>query len=219
MATAEVTRVDLRKELRWLYSPPKDRFTVVDVPPMQFLMIDGSGDPNTAPAYAKAIRTLYALSYALKFMVKRSQGIDYSVMPLEGLWWAPDMKEFTLERKDDWLWTMMIMQPEYVTAPLFDEAREQVQAKNAAPGLADVRLETFREGAAAQIMYLGAYADEGPTIQHLHAFIHDAGHALSGEHHEIYLGDPRRTTPEKLRTVLRQPFIAADPLQHRNETE
>jgi hypothetical protein len=197
-------KIDLKKQLKHLYNPPKE-FVFVDVPEMNFLMIDGKGDPNTSQEYKDAIETLYPLSYTLKFMVKKEKMVDYVVMPLEGLWWTEPMSEFTTENKDIWKWTSMIMQIEYVTEELFNRAVEQVKAKKNLPALLKVKFKSFHEGLSAQIMYFGPYSDEGPTIQKLHNFIKDNGYELSGKHHEIYLGDPRKTAPEKLKTVIRQP--------------
>lgn len=197
-------KVDLKKDLAYLYNPPK-RFELVDVPPLNFLMLDGHGDPNNNPEYEAVVGTLYALAYALKFAIKKSLGVDYGVLPLEGLWWVPDMAEFSVEDKSAWDWTMMIMQPDWVTAELVEIAREEVRRKKNPPRLDQLRFETYAEGLAAQVMYLGAYRDEGPTIAALHAFIAEQGCTPNGKHHEIYLGDPRRTAPEKLKTVIRQP--------------
>jgi hypothetical protein len=209
MGQTGVTKVDLRKQLRSYYQPSTHEASIVDVPAMPFLMIDGAGDPNTAEEYREALQALYSLSYTLKFLLKKEQGQDYTVAPLEGLWWIPDMCDFGLGDKDRWLWTMMIRQPEEVTTALVERAREQAQRKKPSPALARLRLEEFHEGLAAQIMYLGPYAAEGPTIARLHAFIHAQGYTFDGrqqKHHEIYLSDPRRTAPEKLKTVIRQPM-------------
>ena len=200
-----MAKVDLRKDLKHLYNPSSKAFTVVDVPPLAFLMVDGHGDPNTGPAYQQAMEALYSVSYTVKFALK-PQGIDYAVMPLEGLWWMEDMAELCLTAKDRWDWTMMIAQPEWVTAELVERVRGQVARKKDLPALPALRLETYQEGLAAQILYFGAYEDEGPTIARLHAFIEAEGYERSGKHHEIYLGDPRRTPPEKLKTVIRQPM-------------
>lgn len=197
-------KLDLRKQLKHLYNPPKKYFQLVDVPAMNFVMIDGQGDPNTSEAFQTATQALYSVSYTLKFEFKKNHAVDYPVMPLEGLWWADDMQIFRMERRSDWKWTLMIMQPEVVKHSHFKAALEQA-AKKDIPGLPDLRFERFREGLSAQIMYLGAYADEGPTIDRMHAFIDESGCAPDGKHHEIYLGDPRRSAPEKLKTVLRQP--------------
>ncbi len=201
-------KIDFKKELKHLYNPSKKECAVVDVPTMQFLMVDGEGDPNTAESYSEAIEVLYAVAYTLKFMIKKGlQAIDYGVMPLEGLWWVEDMSLFSIEDKSAWQWTAMIMQPEFVTGDLFEEARQQVEEKKGLPGLDRLRLMEYDEGRAAQIMHIGPYADEAPTIRGLHAFIGEQGGSLEGKHHEIYLGDPRRTAPEKLKTVIRQPFV------------
>jgi hypothetical protein len=198
---------ELKKSLKHLYNPPTKEVVVVTVPPLNFLMIDGTGNPNTAQAYQDAIQTLYSLSYTLKFMLKKGpMAIDYTVMPLEGLWWTPDMADFSMDDKDAWHWTAMIMQPEWITAELVEEARRQVARKDGAAALGLARFETFDEGQAAQVMHIGPYAAEAPTIARLHAFIAERGGRLRGKHHEIYLGDPRRTAPEKLKTVVRQPF-------------
>jgi len=202
------TKVDMKKQLADLYKPSVKDVAVVEVPSMSFLMIDGTGNPNTSQDYRQAVEALYRVAYALKFLLKKEQGIDYVVMPLEGLWWTPDMREFSVEHKEAWLWTMMIVQPDRVTAALFERMREQVRSKRPSPALAELRLETFHEGLAAQIMHVGPYAAEGPTIARLHAFIHAQGYTFDAQkhHHEIYLSDPRRAAPEKMKTVIRQPI-------------
>ena len=139
-------------------------------------------------------------------MIKKGRGVDYAVMPLEGLWWMDDMAKFSAQSKDQWKWTAMIMQPQYVTAEDYKAAVEQVRKKKNPPALGKVRFESVKEGPAAQIMYIGSFADEGPTIQKIHAYIQSSGHQLSGKHHEIYLNDPSKTAPEKLKTILRQPM-------------
>jgi hypothetical protein len=202
-------KIDLRKELRHLYNPSPKAFSVIEVPPFNFVMIDGQGNPNTAPGYSEALQSLYGLSYTLKFASKQRLGIDYTVMALEGLWWADDMDDFLTLNKDRWQWTMMMLQPEHITAEMFEEARAAVLKKRPSPALSQVRFERFQEGLSVQILYLGAYADEGPTIARMHTFIHDNGYVPAGKHHEIYLGDPRRTAPEKLKTVIRQPVRKA----------
>ena len=203
-------KIDFKKEFKHLYNPSVKEVVFVDVPEMNFLMIDGSGGPNTAQEYHDAIEALYSVSYALKFMIKKVESaIDYVVMPLEGLWWADDMTQFTTENKDVWKWTSMIMQPEFVTKDLFDKAVEQVKKKKKnLPALPKIRFETFHEGLSAQIMHIGPYSAEGPTIEKLHKFIKENGYEFDGliqKHHEIYLSDPRRTKPEKMKTVIRQP--------------
>ena len=185
---------------------------IVRVPEMGFVMIDGHGDPNTSPEYADAIQALYPLSYALKFALKRDLGLQYRVGPLEGLWWSEDTAAFSDGRKDDWNWTMMIAQPDEVTADRFDLARTDVGRKKDLPALARARLQRFEEGPSAQILHIGPFSEEGPTIWRLHAFIQEQGHAFDGihqKHHEIYLSDPRRSAPAKWRTIIRQPFLEA----------
>jgi len=202
-------KVDYKKELRTLYGGRVDQLVAVHVPPMNFVMIDGHGDPNTSTEYADAIQTLFPLAYAIKFICKQNQIEDFGVMPLEGLWWAEDMREFTTADKSNWLWTAMIMQPPVVTTELFRHAVEQVAAKRGPNGLGEVRLQSYDEGRAAQLLYEGPFSGEGPAIERLHAFIADQGGRLQGttkHHHEIYLSDPRRTQPSKLRTIIRQPY-------------
>lgn len=199
-------KIDFKKEMKQLYNPSTKEVTAVDVPPMNFLMIDGQGDPNTSPQYSAAIEALFNVSYTLKFMVKKKKGIDYAVMPLEGLWWVDDMTKFSTDKKDEWKWTSMIMQPSYVTEAAVIEAIQQVTKKKKLESLRLVRFESFREGLSAQIMHIGPYSAEGPNIAKIHDFIIKSGHALTGKHHEIYLSDPRKTAPQKMKTVLRQPM-------------
>lgn len=199
-----MSKLDWKKDLKYLYGGAVGKMAIVDVPPMNYLMIDGKGDPNHSPAYQEAVEALYSLSYTLKFALKKD-GTEYSVMPLEGLWWAESMLDFSLGKKENWLWTMMIAQPECVTAAHVDETQTALVTKKGLAALDKVRFETYHEGTAVQVMYVGAYADEGPTIAALHAFARENGFELFGKHHEIYLGDPRRTAPEKLKTVIRQP--------------
>jgi hypothetical protein len=202
-----VTKIDFKKDLKHLYKPSKDDFSIVDVPMFNFLMVDGRGDPNTAQEYQDALEALYAVAYKIKFMSKKGLGKDYVVPPLEGLWWAEDMEVFTTGGdKSSWLWTMMIMQPEWITTEIFDEALLQVEKGKNPPALSKVRLEGYHEGMAVQIMHIGPYSEEGPTIAKLHnEFIPESGLEENGKHHEIYLSDPRKVAPEKMKTVLRQP--------------
>ncbi len=201
-----MAKVDLKKDWKHLYNPSASEVSVVDVPPMNFLMVSGSGDPNTSPEYQEAVEVLFALSYALKFRVKRSTGVDYGVMPLEGLWWTDDPSQFNMSNKGLWKWVAMIRQPDYVVAEAVAEALGEVRKKKPAAALARVLFESYHEGLSAQIMHIGPYAAEEPTIARLHQFIAENGYQPSGRHHEIYLSDPRRTAPEKLRTVIRQPI-------------
>lgn len=200
-------KIDYKKQLKYLYKPSAREVEIVDVPQMNFLMIDGEGDPNTSQEFQDAVEALYSLSYALKFMIKKgSLAIDYGVMPLEGLWWADDMSQFSVEDKDNWKWTVMVMQPEHVTTELFNEAVEQVRKKKNPAALPKIRSEAFAEGKAAQIMHIGPFSEEGPTVEKLHNFIGESGCKLSGKHHEVYLSDIRKAAPEKWKTIIRQPM-------------
>ena len=200
------TKIDYKVELKSLYSPSAKAFSVVEVPPMNFLMIDGAGDPNNAPEYAEALNALYAVAYSIKFAVKKQLDTDYTVMPLEGLWWAEDMDAFLSREKEKWQWTMMVMQPEVVTPGMVESCIAETAKKKELPSLPKLRFTSFEEGTATQIFYVGSYNDETETILNLHRFIEASGHTLHGKHHEIYLNDPRRVAPEKLKTVIRQPF-------------
>jgi hypothetical protein len=200
-------KLDLKKELKHLYKPSSKNVETVDVPAMNFLMVAGEGAPATSQAYQEAIEALYSLSYTLKFMVKKGQlGIDYAVMPLEGLWWADDMSSFVTNDKDAWKWIMMIHQPDFVTTTMVTEAIEAVKAKKNPAALGLVTFEPFVEGRAAQIMHLGPFSEEGPTIEKVHTFIEESGSQLRGKHHEIYLSDIRKAKPENWKTVIRQPM-------------
>jgi hypothetical protein len=199
-------KLDLKKELKYLYLPSTKEVELVKVPKFNYLMIDGEGDPNTSQTFRDAAQALYAVAYTLKFMIKKEKSIDYPVMPLDGLWWMDDMTQFTMENKGAWKWTLMILQPSVVTKTLVAKAVKQATEKKGLAALAKVRLEPYTEGLCVQIMYLGPYADEGPTIQRLHAVAKERGCELRGKHHEIYLGDPHKSKPDKLRTVIRQPI-------------
>jgi hypothetical protein len=205
----DLSKIDYKKELKHLYKASAKEVVFVDVPAMNFLMIDGKGDPNTAQEYQDAVEALYPVSYAIKFMIKKGEiGIDYGVMPLEGLWWTDDMTEFSIENKDIWKWTSMIMQPELVTKELVEDAMAQVEKKKNPAALSKVRFESFAEGKAAQIMHIGPFSEEGPTIQKIHDFIKKQGDDFEGteqKHHEIYLSDFRKAAPEKMKIILRQP--------------
>ncbi|WP_420237968.1 GyrI-like domain-containing protein [Telmatobacter bradus] len=200
-------KIDLKKQWKALYQPSAKAVVRVDVPELNYLMVDGEGDPNTSESFQEAVEALFTLSYTLKFMVKKgARAIDYGVMPLEGLWWADDPADFVLANKARWKWTLMIAQPEFITTEDVAAAREEARRKKKDKGLERVRFEAFAEGASAQILYVGAFADEGPAIEGLHQAIAASGNTLRGQHHEIYLSDSRKTAPEKLKTILRQPF-------------
>jgi hypothetical protein len=200
-------KLDLKRQLADFYKASAKQITDTDVPAMNFLRIDGKGDPNKAPEYAEAVTALYQLAYAVKFHIKKGKkAVDYAVMPLEGLWWVDDMRLFSDKDKSSWKWTMMILQPEFVTREIVEAMRAEVAKKKNPPALAKVRFEPYHEGPSAQVLYIGPYADEGPAIQRIHEHIRQSGHALRGKHHEIYLRDPRKSAPEKLQTIIRQPY-------------
>jgi hypothetical protein len=202
-------KIDFRKTMKTLYAPPAGEFVLVDVPTMQFVKVDGSGDPNTAPGYATAVAWLYSASYGMKFAAKAALATDYVVPPLEGLWWADDPAAFVARRKGEWKWTMMIMVPDFVKRSMFDAAVARAGRKLGAPP-ASLRLETYAEGTCLQTLHVGSYDDEAPTLARLHQNVMPArGLAFNGRHHEIYLSDPRKVVPAKLKTVLRQPVRQA----------
>ena len=196
-------KIDLKKELKHLYQPLAKEVVQIDVPIMIYLMVDGEGDPNTSQAYSDAVEVLFMVSYAVKFMVKKgASAIDYGVMPLEGLWWADDMSRFTTTDKSNWKWTMMIMQPSFVTQEIIDSAIADVKKKKNPPAISKLRLEAFAEGRCAQILHIGPFSEEGPTIEKVHQFI-DTKSKRAGKHHEIYLSDIRRADPSKWKTIIR----------------
>ncbi len=204
---------DMLKELKPLYAPSAKHAAIVEVPEITFVMIDGRGAPSTSAAYQDAIGALYGVVYTLKFTLKKSDpGRDFKVMPLEGLWWAdapaPSMAEVQDDR-DSWSWTMMIAVPETIAEDEVTVARQAAVRKHPSAPLERLRLERLEEGLAAQIMHTGPYSEETPTIERLHAFVAEQGYELRGRHHEIYLGDPRRTAPERLKTVIRHPVRPA----------
>lgn len=201
-------KTDFRKLFKPLYNPPLREFVEIDVPEMQFVKVDGEGNPNTSPAYGSAVEWLYSTSYAMKFASRAATGRDYVVPPLEGLWWADDPASFVSRRKDRWKWTMMIMVPDFVGRGFFAAAVDRAAGRlGAAP--ASLRLERLVEGRCLQTLHVGSYDDEAPLLERLHHEIMPARHLVfNGRHHEIYLSDPRRVEPEKLRTVLRQPVKA-----------
>ena len=204
---ASMEKIDFKKELKHLYKPSAKKVEIVEVPQLNYLMVDGEGDPNTSQSFQDAIDVLYPLSYKLKFMIKKGEiEIDYGVLPLEGLWWADDMSSFSVENKDGWKWTLMIVQPEFVTKEMIQEAIEQVREKNNPVSLPLVRFESFIEGKVAQIMHIGPFSEEGPTVEKVHSFIEENGNQRTGKHHEIYLSDIRRAAPEKWKTIIRHPM-------------
>jgi len=200
--------IDLKKTLKPFYAAAAAKPAIIDVPPMNVLMVDGTGDPNS-PAFQEAVGSLYSIAYTLKFAFKKDKGIDYPVMALEGLWCADDPAVFMSGKRDEWRWTLLIVLPDLVKKKDVAEAVAAVKKKAKFPRFPEVRFETFAEGRAAQIMHVGPYEAEGPTVERLHRFIEEQGYRLRGRHHEIYLGDPRRSAPEKLRTIIRHPVERA----------
>lgn len=199
-------KVDFKRELDYLYKPSSKEFSVVAVPSLKYLMVDGEGDPNTAVDYVKAIEALYSVSYTLKFMSKKELGQDYVVPPLEALWWADNMSVFAKGHKESWKWTAMIMVPDWITKPMVKVAVKAVAQKKENSKFGEVRHETLTEGKSVQILHIGPYSAEGPMLQKMHnEFMPAHGLIFNGKHHEIYLSDPRKVVPEKLKTVVRQP--------------
>lgn len=204
------TKVDFKRTLD-SYKAKAGEFRLVELPTLQYLMVDGQGDPNTSPAYQQALQTLYPVAYKLKFASKRELGRDYVVPPFEGLWWADDMAAFTSRRnKHEWRWTMMLLAPEWLGADMVEAAREQAGAKNPPARLDDVRLQELTESICVQTLHVGSFDDEGPVLERMHSeFLPVNGMQLTGKHHEVYLSDFRKVVAQKLRTILRQPVLRA----------
>lgn len=199
-------KLDLKQEYKALYAPPQ-KPVLVDVPAFNFLCLDGRGDPNHSDEFSQAIATLFTFSFTLKFAVKKARGVDYAVMPLEGLWWVEDLVQLDFDDKSNWLWTLMMHQPGLVTPADVQAARPAAAKKAGADWVERVRFEAYHEGPCVQMMHVGPFAAEQPNIQRMHAYARGQGCQLHRKHHEIYLSDFRRAAPEKLRTVLRQPVI------------
>ncbi|WP_239066314.1 GyrI-like domain-containing protein [Microbacterium hibisci] len=200
------SKVDLKRTIA-AYTAPRGSFEIVDVPPLRYLMVDGHGDPNTSKAYGDAVAAVFGVAYTLKFLSRRELGRDYVVMPLEGLWWSDDMATFTTDRdKSRWSWTMMSLVPEWLDDAHVARARDTAASKGGSPAIDRLRVSELVEGLSVQTLHVGSYDDEAPVLDELHhRFVPQHGLRLRGLHHEIYLADPRRTAPEKLRTILRQP--------------
>lgn len=199
-------KIDFKKQLKELYKPSSKEVSIVNVPKMNYLMIDGKGNPGTSKVFQKAIEALFSVSYNLKFFVKKNKDIDYGVLPLEGLWWADNMEDFVTSNKENWQWKLLIMQPDFISEENVKDAISEVEKKKALNALPKLRFESYDEGRAAQIMHIGPFSEEGPTIQKIHKYIEDSGHKFNGDHHEIYLNDIRRVHAEKMKTILRQPI-------------
>jgi len=204
-------KIDFKRKLKEFYQPNKNEVVNIEVPEMQFLMIDGIGSPGDSQEYMDALAVLYPVAFKTKFLSK-SKGKDYVVPPLEGLWWADNMADFTEGKRNKWKWTMMIMQPDWITQDMINEAivitkEKKPELSNLLPKL---RLEKYKEGKVAQIMHIGPYSEEGATVQKVHDFIMKEGGSFNGhdnKYHEIYLSDPRKANPATMKTVIRQPFI------------
>jgi hypothetical protein len=191
------------RQLRALYKPDAKTPVLIDVPPMRFLQIDGAGGIGGA-VFAQSVGALYGLAYPVKFAAKKRLGVSYNMPPLEAIYWrADDAREFSPDERDSLLWRQMIMVPDDVSGEFIDEVRDMVATKKNPPRLADVRLQTFSEGRSVQMLHLGPYSEEPATIDRLVAFAEDGGYEVVGDHHEIYHGDPNRSDPAKLKTVVR----------------
>lgn len=204
-----MSNLDLKKTLKHLYKPSAKTVSIVHLDPLPYLMIDGYGNPNTSEVYTQSVTALYNLAYGIR-AISKAAGQPFTVMPLEGLWefegQSAHIRDLTHADKDSFVWTLMILQPDHITQAIVDQAREQVRQKKSPPRLEQVRFETYHEGEAVQLLHLGSYDDERETIQKLHDTIAENGWQLGKRHHEIYLSDPRKVVPEKLKTIIRQPF-------------
>lgn len=202
-----MSKIDYKKELKTFYAASAKQPVIVDMPTLNYLTVDGIGNPNTSTEYKQAVEALFSLAYTIKFAIKKGpNAIDYGVMPLEGLWWMDDMTQFSVARKDEWKWTMMIMQPAIVTRTMVDAYKSELARKKELAALSKVKFTAFKEGKAAQMLHVGPFTEEGPTIDTLHAFIAASGFKLAGKHHEIYLSDIRKAAPAKWKTIIRQPM-------------
>ena len=202
-------KLDFKKEYKYLFSPSPKTPEIVQVPAFKYIMMDGEGYPGDSSDFQEKIQVLYGLAYTIKFMLKkdRQEPFDFTVPPLSGLYCADDPAAFSDDsRKDEWKWTLMIMLPDRVTTSVFEAARQELIKKKNPPAAGLAYLEIYEEGLCAQIMHIGPYSQEGPTIKKLHDFFQEKGYTFNGRHNEIYLGDPRRTQPEKLKTIIRQPI-------------
>ena len=202
-----VTKLDLRKALKSLYNPPTGEVELIRVPTLKYIMVDGVGDPG-GEAFQQAMGVIYNVAYTMKFSSKATLRKDYNVMAPEGLWWMKG-GGFDAAKRDEWMWTLMSVQPDFVTSKLFSEAVKGVRQKKDPPGLEKARLESFAEGLCVQILHVGPYSAEPESIAKLEAYAKENGYRMAGKHHEIYLGDPRRAAPSKLRTIIRHPVAKA----------
>ncbi|HSJ84772.1 MAG TPA: GyrI-like domain-containing protein [Acidimicrobiia bacterium] len=199
-----VIQVDFKKQYKAFYSPKVGRPELKEIPAMQFLMVEGRGAPGSDD-YQDAVQALYSVVYGIRFGRKKAGRDTFTVGPLEGLWWTEKGEDFSVGQPDDWVWTAMIWVPDFVTADEVAEAVASAQAKTPNPALAGLRLDVLNEGLVVQIMHVGPYTEEQPNIDKMHALAAEQGLIQSGKHHEIYLSDPRRAEPDKLRTIVRHP--------------
>jgi hypothetical protein len=201
-------KFDFKKQFPDLYRPSQKIVSIVEVPKMKFFMIDGEGDPNTSEEYKVAIECLYAVSYALKMKIvkKQTPSKDYVVPPLEGLWYMEDMSRWSMQNKDEWQWTMMIRIPDFVTQPQIEKAIDIAKTTKNPVALKKLYVEDYNEGLSVQLMHLGPYDTEAPNIEKMHIYAQEQGYERSGKHHEIYLSDPRKAKPDRMKTILRQPI-------------
>lgn len=199
-------KLDLKKSLKACYQPSTNAPVIVEVPELHFLMIDGFGNPNDNPEFSAAIEALFSLAYSLKFAVKKAQGIDYAVMPLEGLWWMAEDTDLDLANKEKWAWTLMICQPDFITSDLVEAQKDEVRKKKNPAALTGVRFESYAEGPSVQIMHVGPFDAEGPNLEAMETYARSLGYGFHKKHHEIYLNDFNKTAPERLKTVLRHPI-------------
>jgi hypothetical protein len=201
-------KIDLKKELKYLFSPSAKTPEIIKVPSFKYIMVDGEGDPSNSEEFSDKVALLYGLSYTIKFMLKKDEKdpFDYVVMPLSGLWCADDISAYAEGRREEWKWTLMIMQPDRVTKDIFEEAKVKLIKKKDPKHIDDASFDIYKEGSCAQIMHIGPYKDEAPTIRTLHDFFKEKGFTFNGKHHEIYLSDPRKCDPAKMKTIIRQPI-------------
>lgn len=201
-----MTKYDIKRDPKYHYGAKNRTWGLVEVPLQQFIAVEGHGNPNTSADYTAAVEALFTVAYTIKFDSKQNLGKDFAVGPLEGLWWADDPSVFVTRDKAAWSWRLMISQPDWVDVAMIERARETAASKKDSPAIADVHHHALEEGICAQLLHIGSYDDEAPVLYDLHhRFVPENGLRLWGLHHEIYLSDPRRTAPDRLRTILRQP--------------
>lgn len=200
-------KIDLKKKIRTAFSGKKNP-SLVEIPPMKYVTVSGKGDPNNSEDFNEAVAVIYGMAYTLKFEEKK-QGRDFTVPPMEGQWWADDPGVFHESERDKWFWKVMIALPDYIGVEEFSRAKGILKAKKDLPGLENALLEEMEDGLSVQVLYVGPYAEEAATIASMHHFAEDQGYRLRGRHREVYLSDPRRTDPDKLKTIIRQPLEKA----------